>query len=165
MAALDKINEELERVKKDLIKSYDEKGLRASGRFAKELESFSRETKDGYSFGILGVDYSGALQGGRIKNRNQSPEGLKAFVGWAGSTFLKQWVKDKGLTISPFAVAWKIAREGVRVPNQYNKGGVLSDVLNAKTIEPFMEIIKFAHVEELRSDIKNILATSGKNIR
>ena len=72
MAVLDKINEELERVKKDLIKSYDEKGLRASGRFAKELESFSRETQNGYSFGILGVDYSGALQGGQRQKYYQT---------------------------------------------------------------------------------------------
>ena len=160
---LDDINKELDKLQEDLVKNYDKLGLRASGKWANELESFSNESGKGYHFGILGARYTGAIEGGRKPNRNQKD--IRAFVGWAGSTFLKQWVKDKGLTISPFAVAWKIAREGVRVPNQYNKGGVLSDVLNAKTIEPFMEIIKFAHIEELRSDVKNILATSGKNIR
>jgi hypothetical protein len=36
-------------------------------------------------------------------------------------------VADKGLNINPFAVAHKIANEGIKVPNQNNSGRLLSD--------------------------------------
>lgn len=156
-----KIEDALNRVKKDLVNSYQSKGLRASGKWEKELETFYRATGNGYAFGILGAKYTGALESGRLPNKNQSPESLKAWVGWAGSTFLRDWVKDKGLDISPFAVAWKIATEGVKVPNSHNKGGLVSDVINDETIQTFVEIIKFDQLVSLKSDIKGIF--NGNN--
>jgi len=157
-----KIEQALEQVKKDLVKSYNEKGLRASGNWERELESFYKQTSNGYKFGIYGANYTDVLQNGRNKNIKQTPEGLKAFVGWAGSTFLKQWVEDKGLNISPFAVAWKIAREGVKVPNRFNKGGLVSDVINDETIQEFIDIIKFDQLVSLKSDVNNIFS-NGNN--
>jgi hypothetical protein len=157
-----KINDALEQVKKELVNSYNSKGLRASGKWEKELESFYQNTGNGYQLGILGASYSEQLQNGRLPNKNKSPEGLRAWVGWAGSTFLKDWVKDKGLDISPFAVAWKIAREGVKVPNSFNKGGLVSDAINDETIQRFIEIIKFDQVVSIKSDIRNILS-NGNN--
>lgn len=157
-----KINEALEKVKKDLIDSYQSKGLRASGNWEKELESFYELTGNGYRFGILGANYTDVLQNGRQPNKKQDDKSLKAWVGWAGSTFLKDWVSDKGLTISPFAVAWKIAREGVKVPNKNNKGGLISDVINDETIKTFTEIIKFDKLVTLKSDVRNIFS-NGNN--
>jgi len=163
MSALEqKINDALESVKKDLVDSYQSKGLRASGNWEQELESFCQINSDNYRFGILGASYSEQLENGRLPNKNQTPDGLKAWVGWAGSTFLKQWVKDKNIDASPFAIAWKIAREGVKVPNSFNKGGLVSDVINEKTINRFTEIISFDQIESLKSDIRNIL-NNGNN--
>lgn len=157
-----KINDALNRVKKDLVNSYQSKGLRASGKWEKELESFFNEAGNGYRFGVLGASYTEQLQNGRLPNKKQDDKSLKAWVGWAGSTFLKDWVKDKGLTISPFAVAWKIAREGVKVPNSNNKGGLISDVINDEMINQFIEIIKFDQIVSIKSDVRNILS-NGNN--
>ncbi len=157
-----KINEALNNIKSDLVKSYNDKGLRASGRWEKELETFYRNNGSSYEFGILGAKYTGALENGRLPNKNKSTESLRAWVGWAGSTFLKDWVKDKGLDISPFAVAWKIAREGIKVPNTFNKGGLVSDVINDESIQQFIDIIKFDQIVSMKSDIKNILS-NGNN--
>ena len=163
MSALEqKINDALELVKKDLVDSYNSKGLRASGNWEKELETFCEINATNYRFGILGANYTEYLQNGRLPNKNQSPESMKAWVGWAGSTFLKQWVKDKNIDASPFAVAWKIAREGIKVPNSFNKGGLVSDVINQETIDRFVEIISFDQIESLKSDILNILK-NGNN--
>lgn len=69
---------------------------------------------------------------GRKRNQNQDPKSIKAWVGWAGSTFLKDWVEAKGISISPFAVAYSIAKKG----NSLNPQGstLLSDVINETMI-------------------------------
>lgn len=160
MSLESKITEVLEKGKNDLIKSYSSKGLRASGKFERSLETFFNENNNGFSFGILGANYADIMQNGRLPNRNK--DSIRKFVGWAGSTFLKDWVKDKGLTVSPFAVAWKIAREGIKVPNRFNPGGVISDVINDSFVEEFKQIIKFYQIESVKSDVRNILK-NGNN--
>lgn len=156
------INKALGQTKKELVDSYNSKKLRASGKYEKDLETYFNETPTGYNFGILGAKHAEYMQNGRLQNRNQDRKALKRFVGWAGSTFLKQWVKDKGLNISPFAVAWKLAIEGSEVPNQYNKGGVISDVINDSLTQRFIDAIKFAHIESMKSDVRKILS-NGNN--
>ena len=88
---------------------------------------------------------------GRVKNSKQTPEQLRAFVGWAGSTFLADWVKNKGLSISPYAVAWKIARDGVKVPNRFNDGQLLEETFTAANIEKLNEKVGVILVESLKS--------------
>ena len=160
MSLESKITDVLEKGKNDLIKSYSSKGLRASGKFERSLETFFKENNNGFLFGILGANYADIMQNGRLPNRNK--DSIRKFVGWAGSTFLKDWVKDKGLTVSPFAVAWKIAREGIKVPNRYNPGSVISDVINNSFVNQFKDIIKFYQIESVKSDVRNILK-NGNN--
>lgn len=162
MSVQTRINEALTDFQRDLVANYDKLGLRASGNWAKELENFYSENDNGYQFGILGASYTDILQNGRLPNKKQTKESLKAWVGWAGSTFLADWVEQKGLSVSPFAVAWKIAREGVKVPNSFNKGGLVSDVINDESIQKFTDIVKFSYIDTLRSEVKNILS-NGNN--
>lgn len=91
-----------------LIPNFEELGMNASGewRSTVEVKTFENRVE------IWARDYTPYLEYGRGANADQSPEGIKAWVGWAGSTFLAQWVQDKGLSINPYAVAYKIAREG-----------------------------------------------------
>jgi hypothetical protein len=91
------------------------------------------------------------MQGGRKPNENQDPKALKAWVGWAGSTFLKAWVKDKGLSISPFAVAWKIAKEGVKVPNPKNDGKLLDTIFTPDRIDSLIKIVGGEQINHLKS--------------
>jgi hypothetical protein len=138
----------LEKSESKLIDAYDVLGLRASGRFAQSLESFVFDLPDGNLRGrIEGVDYTQFMVNGRGRNRKQSPEQLAAWVGWAGSTFLKQWVRDKGLNISPYAVAWKIAKEGIKVPNRYNKGTLLSMVFTSQWYAELSRNVASATIE------------------
>jgi hypothetical protein len=162
MSVQTRIEAALVDLQRDLVLNYDKLGLRASGKWANELENFYNETGTGYRFGILGAQYTDVLQNGRRKNTKQTKESLRAWVGWAGSTFLKDWVEQKGIQVSPFAVAWKIAREGVKVPNAFNSGGLVSDVINDEAIEKFAEIIRFSIIESVSSDVKNVL-TNGNN--
>lgn len=144
-------------LKPDLIHSYKNVpngsgGLKASGNWANELESFVEETDKGFRFGMKGTHYSFYMQNGRRQNKDQSKEGIKKFVGWAGNTFLKKWVKDKGLNISPFAVAYKIATEGIEVPNYYNDGSLLS-FINTDYFKEISRTLVSSKINKLSSDI------------
>jgi len=79
---------------------------------------------------------------GRKPNRKQDGLSIRKWVGWAGSTFLKDWVEAKGISISPYAVAYSIARKGNSL---YPNGSTLiSDLIN----------------ETLVNNLKNDLFTS-----
>ena len=69
-----------------------------------------------------------------------------------GSTILKDWCKQKGIDSSiSYAIAYKIAREGTKVPNKFNSGKLVSDVITKERTDKLMDALK----EEFKSDIKS----------
>ncbi len=110
-----------------LIPKFRELGMPASGEWEQNVHAKGNE--------IWGRDYTEYLALGRGPNNDQSPEALKAWVGWAGSTILAQWVQDKGLNINPYAVAWKIAREGT---SYYPEGTDLLEVLESQEVAEYI---------------------------
>lgn len=143
----------LAETKGQLINNYLSLGLKASGKWADSLEPFQNETSNGYNLGMLGQDYTEYLEQGRPPNENQGEEALKAWVGWAGSTFIAQWVKDKNININPFAVAWKIARKGWSVPNSNNAGGLVTDIVTNEWVSVLSGRLAGASISDLKSDI------------
>lgn len=124
--------EEIERIITDvinmfLIPKFRELGMPASGEWEQNVHARDNE--------IWGRDYTEYLAQGRPPNTDQDPEALKRWVGWAGSTFLNDWVQDKGLTINPFAVAYKIAREGT---DYYPQGTDLLEVLESQEVNDYI---------------------------
>ena len=91
---------------------------------------------------------------GRNRNQSNDKETIKKWVGWAGSTFLKKWVEDKGLDISPFAVARKIATKGIRVPNQHNEGTLISSVINYNSISGLLSQMGIYIIKDIKTDIQ-----------
>jgi hypothetical protein len=153
MTLFDLVKDFLEGLKTDLAANYNRLGLKASGNWERELETQVEQTTSGIHGKILGADYTWYLEHGRKPNINQGQDALRAWVGWAGSTFLKEWVERRGIAASPFAIAWKIAREGVKVPNRFNTGGLVSDVVTEARINEFAGNFSRWLVEDLRSDI------------
>ena len=144
------LNEWAERTKQELIDKYKSMGLKASGAFE---DGLSTET-DENSTKIWTVQHTWYMVNGRGKNSSQDKEAVRKWVGWAGSTFLKKWVEDKGLSISPFAVAYKIAREGIRVPNQYNDGTLISSVINDNSIERLLSDMGIYVITDIKTEIQ-----------
>jgi hypothetical protein len=136
--------------KDELIQTYRDKGLKASGNFERNIFIEAKPNESS----MLAPKYIGALINGRKKNIKQDPESLKKWVGWAGSTFLKEWVDNKGLSISPFAVAWGIAREGITVPNKYNDGRLLKDVFGKNSIDTLKNKIGNFYTTQTTSNIQ-----------
>jgi len=136
-----------------IVKQYNDLGLKASGKFEKEIENSIEVVPQGLQMVVLGVPYSGIMITGRSANSDQSKEGLRKFVGWAGNTILKDWVNDKGLSISPFAVAYSIAKKGILVPNQYNSGALLDTAATDEDLNELGRAIGTAKIIEIRSDV------------
>jgi hypothetical protein len=124
MSVIDSIRLELEDIKKELIAKYDEKGMRASGRFADNLNV----VMSGISGAIFGEDYSEQLEKGRRPG------------GFPPISAIEQWIRDKRIQSEikvsslAFLIARKIAREGW---DRQGYGGVnlISEVLTPARIE------------------------------
>ena len=119
----------LEEQKTGIIANYNAKGRKASGRFERETYVQMDINKGA----IMSPRYAGVMLFGRRANFNQDPKSIRSWVGWAGSTILKEWVQNKGLSINPFAVAYNIARKGIAEPTQPN--GLVTEVVNEDAIK------------------------------
>jgi hypothetical protein len=136
---------------KVLIEQYHKKNIRASGRFERELTKQIDERRATLS----GNRYIGVAVGGRKPNTKQDIESLRKWVGWAGSTFLKDWVSDKGIGLNSFAVAWGIARTGVTVPNaQGNDGRLINDTLTHESVRDLVLKLGRFEVATIKSEIQ-----------
>lgn len=153
MSAQSIINNWLVDRHRELIENYDTLGLSASGNWAEQLEVKQASQSNDIKAGILGTDYTEQLENGRRPNQNSSEEQIKAWVGWAGNTIIAKWVKDKGLDLNPFAVAYKIAREGWQVPNKFNAGGLVEDVITDSKLNELNRNLSIFYTAEIKSQI------------
>ena len=144
------LNDWSERTKQELIDKYRSLGLKASGEFEKGLTTDTTESRTQ----IWTAPHTWYMVNGRNQNIKQDKESINKWVGWAGSTFLKKWVEDKGLDISPFAVAWKIARQGIQVPNRYNEGTLISSVINDNSISGLLSQMGIYIIKDIKTDIQ-----------
>lgn len=134
------------KLKIDLIESYEKNKRKASGTWGRTLTEYIAETENKINFGIKGEYYTYWMQNGRNPNKDQSPEGLLRFARWAGSTFIKQWVIDKGISASPFAIAYSIAKKG------YEPRPLLN-FINEQYFEELAKQLVNYNIEKLQSDI------------
>jgi len=96
-------------IDKFLIPRFHELKMRASGDWEQSLAA----ERTGINQAVIkGQFYSEFLAKGRNQNRDQSPEAIRRWAVWAGSTFIKDWVQDKGIAANPIAIAYGIARKG-----------------------------------------------------
>ena len=109
------------------LKSYEDKGMVASGDWGRSLEVFSSNSSVGVK-----ANYNSSIM---------MEKGRKA-GSYSNIEALKNWIKNKqGLPQvfknNPDKFAFIIARkhflEGVKVPNTHNQGNVLSDPINEFT--------------------------------
>lgn len=134
------------KLKIDLLESYEKNNRKASGNWGRTLTEYITETESKINFGIKGEYYTYWMQNGRNPNSDQSTEGLLRFARWAGSTFIKQWVIDKGISASPFAVAYSIAKKGY-------KAKPLLNFINEQYFEELTKQLVNYNIEKLQSNI------------
>lgn len=143
---------------KGLGDNYDQLGLKASGKWKKSLEPFYSDKSNRISLGVKGEHYSEYLENGRRPNEKNTPKNWRGWATWAtsdkfeGGGFISKWAKDKGIGGNAFGIAYNIAKNG-----WYNKGGLVSNVINKKAIDELAENLSLHFIESVSSDIRNIL--------
>lgn len=157
------LSKEFEALKADLIKSYDAKGMRASGKFADSLEV----RVDGFKAQLWGESYAQQLETGR------RPDGGVSGPAWTNAKEdIIQWIKDKGIanriegqiSISSlaFLILRKIRKEGWK---REKHGGVqlISDVITEQRIQKIIDEVGAEQALKYTTEI--ITLTNGINIQ
>lgn len=125
----------LERLRLKLIAKYIEMGLKASGDYERELEGVTEPNK----MIMLGAFHSQFMENGRDAG------------GWPPRKAIEEWIENKdGLPAIfrekkkqfAFLISRKIANEGIKVPNQFNKGEVVSSVVDAFLADDIHEMLE-----------------------
>lgn len=150
------LSKEFESLKADLIKAYDAKGMRASGKFADSLEV----KVNGLTAQIWGEDYAQQLETGRRAGR------------FPPINAIEQWIRDKGIanriqgniSISSlaFLIARKIAREGWK-REEYGGVELISGVITDARIQKIIDEVGDAQALIYTTEIINL--TNGINIQ
>ena len=116
----------VEQIKKEIFESYISKGLVASGEFGRELKV---------------NDLGNRVTITAPKHTIQIEQGRKAGA-FPPVSAIKKWIQDKNRTAgtdipeeAAYAIAYVIKRDGIKVPNKYNGGGVVSDVINPERVK------------------------------
>ena len=138
---LDKNGQSLVR---DLQQSMADKRLNASGETSRSITYEVEETLTKSTLIIKANRSIGALQYGRRAG------------GWPPRNVIRQWIDDKAINpgeISKDSLAFLIQRKigtlGIKVPNRFNPGGVISDVITDDRIDKIFKEVKVASVNRL----------------
>ena len=143
-------------IKKDLLKRYNKLGYKASGDWGKSLSEDVSFKSDKVMVSMEANKYSEQMEFGRSKNKNQNQEALRKFVGWAGSTVIADWVKNKGLNLNPYAVAYSIAVNGWKAKKD-SKGGLVSGAVTQDKVDELNRSLTLGYIDDFKSEIlKNI---------
>lgn len=138
-----------------LIDKYDQLGLRASGKYAEGLEVDVNENK----LIIWSEPHADYMEHG-INPSGHRFGAVKAISDWISVKKGLPTIFYEKKKQMAFAIAKKIANEGVRVPNEHNKGKVISDVIDNFLIEDIYKMLNEvgdAYAKEIQSDILNLL--------
>ena len=141
----------LKQTRDDLVKSYISKGLRASGRYEKGLKIHVEDTGRILKGYIESEGHVWHMEKGRKPNREQTAKQARSL-----GHILEQWVKDKGISVNPYAAAWKIVREGIQVPNKFNAGHVVTEVITDEWYDTFIKKLSNWHIQVVKSEVNKM---------
>lgn len=143
-----------ELLKEKLVQKYYEYGLKASGNYENELEYLIKAR----GFTLFGAEYSEYMDRGRGAGGDYKKI-APLIRGWIEvKSSLPQFFRDNKESLS-FAIAYRIAEEGIQVPNEHNKGAVVSMVVNdflAKDVEDLIDEVGEVQVQLITSQITNV---------
>lgn len=143
----------LERLRLKLIAKYEEFGLRASGKYADELEP---ETQ-GDKLIMYGAFHSQFMEHGREPGKFPPRSVIEEWIDTKSG--LPSVFREKRSQFA-FLIARKIAKEGITVPNEFNKGQVISSVVDdflANDIQEMLQELGDIYLVRIKSDVVQIL--------
>lgn len=135
----------LDEIRQDLVKKYDELGMRASSQWERSLEVEVKDLK-----GIIyGEPYTEQLVNGRPPGKFPPVAAIRQWIIDKGINYLG---KESNLNSLAFLIARKIAREGTWY---FKKGGtdLISSVITAERIQKILDEVSYYHVDYMVSEI------------
>lgn len=155
------LNAEFEKLRVDLIKAYDAKGMRASGKTAESLEVVSVGLE---SVKLIGDKTFGALEEGRGATTTSTPSNPPLI------DVIKQWIKDKGIVSDikndndnstlAFLITRKIHREGWKREG-YGGVNLVSEVITDQRIQSIIDKVgaelTLTIVTRLQDELKKLV--------
>jgi hypothetical protein len=139
-----------------LIENYNKLGLRASGEWEKSLKGTQEETDTGIKVIISGAKYTEQLSIGRRPGKMPPRQ------------VILDWIREKNIQseLKPQTLAYliqrKIGTEGIIVPNKYNRGGLITDVLTNERINDLIKNVGNVILAKQKSDILTSLKNGSK---
>lgn len=136
-----------------ILSNYENSGMRASGKFANELNSSVKSNITSIKGTIEGASHGYFMEHGRGATKTLT----------AGNPTLKQiirkWIDDKGITPNniskdslAFLISRKIHREGWKPKNVY-PNGIISSVLNDVSINKLLLNLLTVQTAKIKSEI------------
>lgn len=133
---MDLFESEIEKLRVDLVKKYNELGMRASGEWEKQLEAIIEITESNIKATFYGIDYTEYLVKGRTPGKFPPRDKIR------------QWIDDKGITPKDnitkdqlaFLIARKISKEGTKY---FKQGGtdLIDSVITMERIREIVEVV------------------------
>lgn len=135
-----------------VVDNYDRFGLRASGRFAREVYTETKQTGTKIVSNLDGPSYAVQMNDGRGPNESPSREAVNrlypAILEWQqNKPSLPAELKTKG---SAWGIAYKIVFSGINVPNSFNQGGFLTKAFTPDRYQVLYDAIRDFYVEDTR---------------
>jgi len=143
---------EVEQLKLDFIKKYNELGMKASGEWERQLEYFIKYVEKNVIVEYFGLNYTEYLTKGRTPGK------------FPPINVIRKWIDDKGITpkdkISKdslaFLIARKIANEGT---SYFKQGGtdLIDGVITQERVQAIAEAYGKSILTEFTLDINQQL--------
>jgi len=154
MVVRDILNSWMEQRKAVLISNYQNKGLKASGKFERNINITTTDMQSS----MTAPQYTGALVFGRKPTAKGGSGGPSLYK------MILEWIDDKGITprdnMPKATMAWIIARNihknGIKVPNAHNDGRLLTDTFTQESKQELFKSITRSYITELKTDIHNL---------
>jgi hypothetical protein len=142
----------MQEAKQSFIDEYNRSGRRASGRMERETDIVVLDERHQQ---IVTSKYIGALVGGR-KPTSTTTKGSPTL-----REVILEWIDDKGITPKDgtkeslsYAIAQKIHKDGIKVPNKYNDGTILQKAFPTTLIDKLNKELGRFYTTEIIKEIQ-----------
>lgn len=139
------LREELENLKQRIIANHRAAGQVASGKTIKSMQVIV----DGDTGELIGRKQFWNLETGTPPWRNPTNR-----VPYSFHAVIDQWIKDKGLNLNAWAVAYKIIHEGTKLHRQGGRSDIYSNEI-PKTVDDIGKRLLVIYEQQITDMIQN----------
>lgn len=139
------LREELENLKQRIIANHRAAGQVASGKTIKSMQVIV----DGDTGELIGRKQFWNLETGTPPWRNPTNR-----VPYSFQAVIDQWIKDKGLNLNAWAVAYKIIHEGTKLHRQGGRSDIYSNEI-PKTVDDIGKRLLVIYDQQITDMIQN----------